>query len=287
MKKILILYMPVIHRGYFELFGRVRPNEIALLSNEVLGNLPDGFSYILRKDAIRAISPEDMKHFLGSRPIVGCDRISIADEKFLVELLSEGNQELIMPDEDVSHAVAQRYFLDVNIVQGPLLRYHRDNSKDKRPVNPDRKVDISNLDRNMITMAVRASQRSPDWYRQVGAVLVSADEQNIISAYNMHEPHEQVASALGDPRSLFKAGDGIEISHADHAEHVVIGEAAKRGLSTRGASLYVTTFPCPGCARLVARSGIKRVFFREPYSLLDAETTFRAKKVELIEVRDE
>ena len=287
MKKILLLYMPVIHRGYLELFGIVKPSEIVLLSNEVLKNLPDGFSYIIRKDAIRALLPEEIRSSLRSMPIANCRTIHIADEGTLRSISSMHKQELIMPDEDVSRAVAKKYSLDIEFVQGPFLRYHRDNSKDKRPINPDRKIEISDLDREIMATAVATSKKSPDWYRQVGAVLVSADGKNVISAYNMHEPHDQVASVLGDPRSLLKAGDGIDISHADHAEHIVIGEAALNGISTKGASVYLSTFSCPHCARLLARSGVKRIFYCDPYILLDAEATFRAKGIELIEVRNE
>lgn len=53
--------------------------------------------------------------------------------------------------------------------------------------------------------------------------------------------------------------------HEIHAEQNAIGHAAKHGLSVNGADLYTWTSPCLMCAKLIAASGIKRVFFVEEY----------------------
>src|SRR5439155_327862 len=42
-------------------------------------------------------------------------------------------------------------------------------------------------------------------------------------------------------------------------------DAAKRGVSVKGCTLYSTTFPCHECARLIVASGIARVIYVEPY----------------------
>jgi len=44
-----------------------------------------------------------------------------------------------------------------------------------------------------------------------------------------------------------------------------ITEAARRGRSVNGTTLYCTTFPCHICARHIISSGIKRVVYIEPY----------------------
>ena len=63
------------------------------------------------------------------------------------------------------------------------------------------------------------------------------------------------------------------------------GELAKRGIALEGASIYVTTFPCPVCAKSVALSGIKKVYYSKGYSLLDAEDILRAYGVEIVLVK--
>ena len=44
-----------------------------------------------------------------------------------------------------------------------------------------------------------------------------------------------------------------------------ITTAARLGISLAGSTLYVTTFPCHICARHIVASGIKSVFYIEPY----------------------
>jgi dCMP deaminase len=63
---------------------------------------------------------------------------------------------------------------------------------------------------------------------------------------------------------------------------MLVARAAQQGRSLAGADLYVSTFPCPGCARLVAEAGFRRCFFAGPYAVLDGEDVLRAAGVALI-----
>lgn len=53
--------------------------------------------------------------------------------------------------------------------------------------------------------------------------------------------------------------------NATHAEANALAFAAKQGISTEGATLYVTVSPCPTCARLTIAAGIERVVWRTTY----------------------
>jgi dCMP deaminase len=53
--------------------------------------------------------------------------------------------------------------------------------------------------------------------------------------------------------------------NATHAEANALAFAAKYGMSTDCASLYVTVSPCVVCARLLIAAGITAVYFVEPY----------------------
>jgi len=57
----------------------------------------------------------------------------------------------------------------------------------------------------------------------------------------------------------------IEYGRAVHAEMSAIMDAARRGISVRGATLYTSTFPCHECARHIITAGIDRVYYVEPY----------------------
>lgn len=52
-----------------------------------------------------------------------------------------------------------------------------------------------------------------------------------------------------------------EDCRAIHSEVDAIGKAAKVGVSTSGATIYVTRYPCEACARLIITAGIKRVVY--------------------------
>ena len=56
-----------------------------------------------------------------------------------------------------------------------------------------------------------------------------------------------------------------EYGRAVHAEMEALISCARSGVSTRGATLYSTTFPCHNCAKHIVAAGIVRVVFIEPY----------------------
>ena len=91
---------------------------------------------------------------------------------------------------------------------------------------------------------------------QVGAALVL--ESGVISpGFNGHAsggPNEWEYNPNGNPEVV-------------HAEMNAMGKCMEQGLSTKGATLYVTHSPCPECAKLILRAGVKRVVYRTEYRL--------------------
>ena len=59
--------------------------------------------------------------------------------------------------------------------------------------------------------------------------------------------------------------NSIFVDRTIHAEMSAILDAAMKGLSVKGATLYTTTYPCHYCAKHIVFSGIKKVVFIEPY----------------------
>lgn len=68
--------------------------------------------------------------------------------------------------------------------------------------------------------------------------------------------------------------DVIEFGRSVHAEMAAITDAAKRGISLKGARLFCTTFPCHLCARHIISAGIKEVVYVEPYPKSRTEDLF-------------
>ncbi len=59
--------------------------------------------------------------------------------------------------------------------------------------------------------------------------------------------------------------DIIELGRCVHAEMSALLDAARRGVSVHGATLYTTTFPCHDCARHIVCAGLHRVVYIDPY----------------------
>ena len=104
----------------------------------------------------------------------------------------------------------------------------------------------------------------------------------VIVTHNKHMPSEHSPYIYGDPRNNFSKGINIEISTSIHAEARAIAEAARRGISLKDTSIYVSTFPCPPCAKLIAYSGIKKLYYSSGYGVLDGESILKSQDVELI-----
>lgn len=60
-------------------------------------------------------------------------------------------------------------------------------------------------------------------------------------------------------------GSLTEFHRTVHAEMQAIISATRSGVSTKGGSIFVTTFPCHNCAKHIVSAGILNVIFVEPY----------------------
>ncbi len=198
----------------------------------------------------------------------------------------DNSMEIVMPDEDVSHHFKESYLKEIPVQFVPVfLRWDKHNSFKKDVVISDNIISRELFDREVMNRAVAESEKSSDWWRQVGSVLVK-DSKIIFTGFNRPLPSDQVHNIFGDPRSNFDYGVSFELSKFIHAEAGMIAEAARRGISLEGSSIYITTFPCPACAKLITSAGIKKVYYKEGYSLLDAEDVLKSFNIEIIKVED-
>jgi len=280
---IFVGYVPVIHRGYLKLFEELVQElgdyPVYLLDGQLLEL--ESISYLARD--VRACTAINIYRML--RQYIRQVIVVSTSEK-LVEAVESANK-VVMPDEDVSQAVVERYLAayaeKIEFVSA-WLRWDKKSAVSEQAPNPDRQISIEELDRGLINQAYQLAERSSDWWRQVGALAVK-DGQVLISAWNRHQPHDFAPYIDGDPRANFDWGERIDLSTAAHAEATIIAKAASRGdLSLAGASVYVTTFPCPGCAMSLALTGIKRVYYAEGYSRVDAEEHLKRAGIEIVKV---
>ncbi len=279
MEKMLIAYVPVLHKGYLKLFESCRSGILGLMSKGVIDKL--GFDYIVRKDSLRAIDEDLVRRAVSTMDIFS--NVFVLNPK-MEDYFNRFEGAFVFPDEDVSRAFAEKYLQGKKVeYQSIFLRWHRGNVEEKKEISVGQTISVSEFEKSIMKFAVTEGEKSGDWWRRVGGILLK-DDVVIMVAHNTHVPDSQMPYVFGDPRSIFKKGLNFELSTADHAEAVLIAEAARRGVALEGCKLFITDFPCPPCAKLVARSGIKKVFFLKGYAVLDGETILKNKGVELIKI---
>lgn len=274
-KQAVVAYVASPHDGYLQLFRRYAGSDL----------------FVFGEDIIRSVS-ELTRHLPGNRPedaVAMIDSLGIFDQVQTLTYDTVGKlasyQRIIMPDEQIARTFAAQHLegYDVTFDSSWRLRWDWGASTKQNLVVDDVTVTNDELSRQLMAEAFAEAARSPDWWRQIGGILVR-DGVKLLAAFNEHLPGEQSAYLEGDPRSCFEPGICIDTSLAIHAEVSLITEAARRGIRTEGCDLYVTTFPCPPCAYATAKSGIRRLYYRDGYSLVAGADALRAKKVEIIRV---
>ena len=113
-------------------------------------------------------------------------------------------------------------------------------------------------DAYFMATALLMATRSSCERLHVGCVVVSGGEQKnrIISAgYNGFLP--------GAPHTS-RVRDGHEQATV-HAEQNAISDAARRGVSLAGSTIYITHFPCINCAKILAAAGIRSIRYHRDY----------------------
>lgn len=113
-------------------------------------------------------------------------------------------------------------------------------------------------DAYFMATALLIASRSSCERLHVGCVIVSGGDQKnriIAAGYNGYLP--------GAPHTS-RIRDGHEQGTV-HAEQNAIADAARRGVSLEGATIYITHFPCINCAKILAAAGIRKIKYHNDY----------------------
>lgn len=274
MQKTIICFVPALHAGYINFFKK-HPGTLYLLGQDFVADFPK-----LERD-IRQTNPEDMRKAIESLGIF--ESVQILSKETAVSLKIEG--EVFMPDEDLTRELKDKFFSDIKVTfDSVFLRWDKQITVAETVVPPGRIVSVEDFDKEAMKVAFDDATKSSDWWRQVGAAITK-EGKVILSSHNRHMPTDMSMDAYGDPRANFDAGVRIDLSTAIHGEASLIAKAAKEGTALEGASIYVTTFPCPACAKLIVDAGIQKVYYAKGYSLLDAENILKSANIEIVLVK--
>ena len=267
------LYLPVLHAGYVAFLTDPDPafDHVHLVGRSFEEEFP-----VLRKE-IRALEPETAARLV--RTLLPGTPVSVVETDDLDEVLSAPG--LVMPDESLMRELADRTDPATReriVWRRTFLRWDREWSK-PQAVESAMTAAPDGAREAMRTARLEAG-KSSDWWRQVGAVLRLRDGREL-TGHNHHHPSDYTPYLDGDPRNDYSRGVRADLSTAAHAEASVLAAAAREGASTEGSTLFVTTFPCPACARLIAMSGVAECWFEADYADLAGEQVLEAAGVAL------
>jgi len=271
-----VAYIPVLHEGYRRfLEAHARDGRLFVVGPSLYADYRP-----LAKD-IRHLDAELVARSIAAWGI--CAEVGVLDEAGARRLAEEAPA-LTLPAEDVSYQLVERFFSRCDVSYDTVfLRW--DKTRTAQLMTP-RGRPLVEGDEELARLVAAAEEQaagSVDWWRQVGACIRFRDG-TIAVARNEHEPHPLSTYAVGDPRANFHKGVRLELSTATHAEAKLIASAARAGISTEGALMYVTDFPCPPCAKLIAGAGVAKLYFRSGYAVLDGQDVLERAGVELVEV---
>ena len=118
-----------------------------------------------------------------------------------------------------------------------------------------------------LDIAQTVSERSTCIRKRYGAIIVKNDVI-IATGYNGAPSGLRHCTDIGGcerERLHIPSGQRHELCRALHAEQNAIIQAAKVGVSTEGATIYITLQPCVICAKMLVNAGITRIVHRGEY----------------------
>ena len=271
-KKCLIIHIPVVHKGYLDFFKKIQ-NEVSavyILDEKLLAGLSEFKPDIASIDA--ATAKNLMEKF-------GFDNFSILSKENIEDL----PEDIMLVQDEVSRNLAEKYLKNKKIDwQTVFLRWGKDIVLVKQVLD-DTPVSSDAFDIEMMKEASGETIKSSEWWRRIGAVLVK-DKKVLLRANNKDLPSDHTPYQVGEVRDLFNTGERPDMAMTIHAEQSIIAQAAKKGIPVEGLSLYVTTFPCPVCAKMIACSGIIKIYFSEGWSNFDAKKVLESAGVKITHV---
>jgi len=112
-----------------------------------------------------------------------------------------------------------------------------------------------------------AAMRSTCLAFPVGAVIAK-NKQVLATGYNGSPSGSAHCTTQGYCYPNLSSCDASKDfpSRAVHAEANAIAQAAKHGIPTDGASIYVTLEPCISCLKLVISAGIREVYYETAFN---------------------
>ena len=270
---IIIGTFSVIHKGYLDIIDKYPTADIFVLGPDLSKDL-----YKLELD-LRQMPFAKVKMLLAN---LGKNVTELTKANLKTALASD---QIILISDNVIDEFKKKYLTpSAKIIEENGFFYHQaDNVYKTTEDKPDTIISTDQADINYIKKAQELAKSSGCFWRQIASVIVK-DNKQIYQAYNQMLPNNDECYKIGCIRDNLQPGIQTEVCSAVHSEANCIAQAAKDGTSLKDTSIYVTTFPCPSCAKLIALSGIKKCFYNQGWANFDGERVMTAASVKIIKV---
>lgn len=273
---VLILDIPVPHKGYIDLLRRHSDGNVKTLY--LAG--PDLLDSLKLPKEIRANDVETTRKMLSGLEL--SFDIQIIGLNEITNLPSSG---IYTARDLVSQRLKEKYFPNAEVTEEDIfLRWDENNVTADRPVLVDEET-REPFHQQLMRRAKNMADSSSDWWRRVG-VVIARDGKILIEAYNQALPSDNKPYIDGNPRDHTTPGTLGFLVSTVHGEQAAIAKAARRGISLEGADLYLNSFPCPPCASSMGLAGIRRCFTSGGNAYLDAVEVIRAMGIKTFFVKD-
>ena len=144
-----------------------------------------------------------------------------------------------------------------------------------------------NINDYYMNIAVQVSLRSTCMRRKVGAVIVK-DNRILSTGYN--GAPSGLPNCIDDCNRCYRSahnipsGEMLDMCYAVHGEQNAILNALKTGEDLKGASIYVNTYPCATCMKLILQVGISNIFYVDEYENLFTKNMASEAGVNLVKL---
>jgi len=271
---IIIGNFAILHRGYLDILDKYPSAHVFILSDSLARSL-----YKLEAD-LRKMPVTKVQSLL-----TGLNRpAKILDENNLYEIVTQ--DQIVLIDDDVTQELKKKY-LNNNpglILENGFFYHPVENVYKAEQSNLNLVRDFTEADTQIMKKALLLASESGCFWRQVASIVVK-DGKILYQGYNKMLPNNDECYKIGCIRDNLKPGEKTaELCSVIHSEANCIAQAANDGVSLNGASIYVTVFPCPMCAKLIVISGIKKCFYNTGWANFDGERVMQAAGVELIKI---
>jgi len=118
-----------------------------------------------------------------------------------------------------------------------------------------------------MSIATTVAGRSTCVRRQIGAIIVK-DRMILSTGYNgapRGVAHCIDTGCIRNENNI-PSGERHEFCKAVHSEQNAIIQASRHGVEICDGDMYVTTFPCVICAKMIINAGLKTVYYTGEYS---------------------